>query len=295
MPRVASIANLDNLVQRYSAGESLNQLAREAGVGRNTLRSHMQRAGADIRRGANAIRPDNLTELIARYQAGESLKSLSDSTGIGRTVLKLELVMAGADARDLSEAGRVHWESVKRSGAGAVRRQLEAAWAGRRGRPEPWEKKVKRAQTVYKRGLHRGAFENEIAVALRERGASLRQQCPVGAYNIDIAFHEQRVAVEVLGRKIAGNNRRIFRERCKYLINRGWGVVFVLAEAWDDRTVVDVAAITDQLIALAEMSGSDKSLLGQYRVIGSQGQHLAGPCSDPDDVASIICTETPGE
>jgi very-short-patch-repair endonuclease len=212
----------------------------------------------------------NLDDLIRRYQGGESLKKLSDETGVSRgragqrpAGLTGAFVAAGVKLRGRSEAELVKWSRMPRK---QRRRQVAAAQAARRGSKDTEATKLARARTRFQRCLMASPAEHAVADALRVLGFSVRQQFPLGKYNLDLALDELLVAVEIEDEWSSGNYPTELFDRTKDILDRGWLVAFVVGKT------LDAAHVTQQLLALADALRGDKTLHGQYWVIGSNPQ-----------------------
>ena len=102
--------SIHQIAERIRAGASIRSLAREYGVGRETLRRELNRVGITIETTQIAqvvapprrvrlhrvpgcgrsldILPENVPLLLTRHQAGESLRSLARSTGVSHETMR---------------------------------------------------------------------------------------------------------------------------------------------------------------------------------------------------------------
>ena len=87
------------LVHRYVAGESINGLARELGVHRTTVISHLDRAGVTRRRTARKMTDESVARAAARYQAGSPLAVVAEVFGVHVRTLTKGLRRAGTEIR----------------------------------------------------------------------------------------------------------------------------------------------------------------------------------------------------
>ena len=232
---------------------------------------------------------DNLDDLIKLYSSGMSMKQLSLKTGIQRNTLRRHFVSVGIDIRGRPEAERLKWSGLKAEGRDAIVRQCGAAWKARRGNRDPLSRRMARAKTRYLRLTHVGAFEDEIAIRLRKRGLDVRQQFPHGPYNLDIALHRDRIAVEITKSTNLPMSPKL-RKRTKSLFDGGWFLIQILVP----RPPFDGRAVTDQIISIHESLGGLKSRPRKYWVIRGDGQ---GPtrCGDDSDADPVVWSPKPSD
>ena len=214
----------------------------------------------------------NLNNLISRYLAGESLKQLSDETGIVRLTLTNHFRRAGVPIRGRHDAERLKWQTIRQHPNG-VEQQLRAAWDASRGRIVPMHTKRQRAQTNFINQSHIGLGETDLANEFSSRGWTGYQQFPVGPYNLDLAFSELCIAVEVFGRQIGKSRRSAKPERIEYIADLEWLQLFVV----DVFSVFVPAHIVDYMIPLLEKRGRNEAICGQYGMVRGNGERYPGP------------------
>lgn len=233
MPLVVKIANLDDLIQRYVAGESIQSLAKIAGVSTPTMTRRIQDAGHRIRTRGEGIR----------------------------------LWWKAASPRDrerhaaLCAAGQAAMDPARRQ---EIR---EAVGRKRRGTSNPKTVEHGRREAVSKQNnlsFVRG-YEMDVAAALFSRGFAVTPQRALGVYNIDLALEKESVAVEIQ-RKSWNTAGPEFRKRTEQILNAGWCLCFVIGYA--GKNTVDPAFVADNVSALAEACRRDETLRGQYWVVG---------------------------
>lgn len=208
--------------------------------------------------------------LVRAYEAGASEKKLADELGVSRSAIRRRLVARNVKPRGRSEAELLKWSAIKRDRA-LVERQCGSAWNAARGRIHTLEEKSARAAGG---GRRIGKHEDNIAGLLDAAGCAVTRQLPWGPYNIDLAAHEERVAIEVLGSIVTHAARDRIRERTEYLLNGGWCVLFVyVGPLWGRRHVkVDGAFVTDEIVSLVERARRHEPVHGCYRVIRGDGE-----------------------
>lgn len=225
----------------------------------------------------------NLNDLIAVYLGGESLKQLSSKSGISRTALTKQFKKAGVQIRGRSDAELLKWSKLKTDPT-AVQRQVGKAWEARRGAVDDFDRKMRRAQTRSRRRLHIGLEEQRLADALIAAGVSIKQQFPMLIYNIDIALHEDFIAVEVADHSLGRTCSHNLVQRTKDILNLDWTVLFIVG-AYDRR--VDIGRVTEQIIAYRDFTRSNPSALGKYAMIRSDGKGPTGRYSDLDGLPRV--------
>jgi very-short-patch-repair endonuclease len=265
------IPNLSMYVTRYEAGESSLTLAGELGVKGETLTRRFKQLGVKIRNYSECqeVIIPNLEQLISDYKRGESVNALSQKTGIERGVLTRRFRLAGVSLRNQSRAEKLKWKQYKGDNE-RVKTQLQKAWNSSRGRTDTYETKVQRANTRHSKQLQIFTFESEIANVLRQKGCNISQQYPVGQFNLDIAFSEIKLAVEITNSGWEGSRRMRECKRAEYILNQGWCILYVKTyngTGRNKRAVLHLGEITDFIIEFTERVNEDGSLLGKYAVV----------------------------
>jgi very-short-patch-repair endonuclease/uncharacterized protein (DUF433 family) len=271
MPGKARIhVDLDDLLQRHAAGESIASAAKRLGVNRKTLDAAVLASGRqnEVRspREPAAIPDDKIREVLNAYDAGASVLKIAKASGLQRAQIARIVRLSGRAVRGRSEAERLKWERLKQID-GATERQCSAAWRASRGIPKSDATKAQIARTNEARVTRVGAWEAEIAAALKAHGVHVVQQRAAGPYNIDIALVSCSVAVEVLGAHSHAVHAAHHRKKSEYLRSEGWAVVWVYAFG-----AVDVGRVADDVIAHAEITRRDEAARGQDRVIRCDGK-----------------------
>jgi very-short-patch-repair endonuclease len=221
----------------------------------------------------------NLDDLIQMYESGMSMKQLSDNCGIPRISLVRHFRKKGIHIRGNSEAERLKWSKMNPT---QRKRQVQKAHEAARLKKHSIETKIKAAKTFYQKCLRVGLFESEIFDILKKR-YNVSQQFNVGIYNIDIAIHEPPIAIEV-----QMSNRKTLRskngcKRLKYLISKGYFVVFVVSKSEHPPIEMDIFSVAEKIISYVNILSSDKSFFGNYVMIGCDGKpfpHSRFNCND---------------
>lgn len=218
---------------------------------------------------ATKVRFSDPDDLIRRYQSGTSLKKLSNETGYGRGPLLRLLTSRGVPIRGQSDAERLKWDSIRQTPDGTAR-QLAAAWKASRGRVDSEDVKLKRALGFYHHPRRSGRYELSILDVLTSGyGLDVSWQYPVNAYNVDLAVCPLRVAVEIQSDKHRMPTSSIRADRLEHILDQRWAVLVVYIH--QGRTP-DILRIAEQIHAFADRVRGNPTLVGQYGMIGSDGQ-----------------------
>jgi hypothetical protein len=111
--RRLSEATVDELVEEYLAGSSIDSLANDRQVNRTTVMGHLERRGVERRRTARKLTDGAVSKAAARYESGESLKIVAVKFDVDARTLAREFRRTGVRIRprrgwppsDLSPAG----------------------------------------------------------------------------------------------------------------------------------------------------------------------------------------------
>ena len=217
------------------------------------------------------IEVPNLDNLLNRYVAGESENKLAREAGVGRGVFRRRLLWAGIKPRGRSEAELMKWSRMSPERRAA---QVATAHEAVRGSKQTWEHRCKGAITRERNISGATIVEDILDNSLRLRGLSVTQQKAVGIYNIDVAIHEPRIAVEVYGGNwhSTGTHRRRHFKRCKYLLDCGWNVLVIRVDARNHPLGLGAY---NYIIAFADELRSNPPVRCQYRVIFGDGSPVS--------------------
>lgn len=213
------------------------------------------------------------------YIEGESEKAISDRLNIGRSVTRRVLVENGVEIRSMSASA---YPRQSRATPEERRKNAEAAHAAVRGTRQSFEHLCKRAATNEQRGLM-SKYERTIFDAL-QRFNPIPQKA-VDAYNIDLAFAERSVAVEVFGGgwHKGGRHAKRFRKRTDYLLNRGWEVIIV----WVIKHYPLTKGTIDYILARLKIPRSAKPKRCQELVIYGTGEVIPASSYNPNNGSTV--------
>jgi len=269
MARKLKLADLDNLISRYQAGESVQKLISEWSISLTTFYRLLNRHNIPRCQLIRATPPN----LIARYLAGESELALSKSTGLTRTVIRKRLLDNGIIPRNGSQANIIRMGRLSDS----ERQQLSAAaHTAIKGSCRPIAELEARAITRQNNLSTQSPTERKFIKLLRKRGFEATPQKACGKYNIDIALESEGIAVEIYGGSWHANGRAAFRdkERIPYLLNTGWHLIII----WVDNTryPLTIKAV-NYIITLSKRLCLNKPLWREYHMIRGDGHPMTIP------------------
>lgn len=286
MPRKSTKLDADDLIRRYTSGESLYQLATTFHVGKQTIKSILEENGVSIRNLAEARMnrriPLDSEDILRRYLAGETKKAIAESLGVNQATVQRRLADFGiTTAKNRSEAMKIRLSRMTPEERKAL---AEAANKAARGSKRSFQELCNRAKGVQEKGSHISKTERILAGWLLEKGISVIHQQAVGPYNIDLGAYP--VAVEVFGGNWHATGKHAARlpERVNYLFNRGWNILIIWVNAIHHPLL---PCVTDDIIAFIEQSRSNPSFRRQYRVIWGDGQFYSAGSGDDNNLALI--------
>lgn len=274
MARKTEVPNLDDLIERYESGESLNSVSNDAPVSRGTLTRRFRDRGIEIRQNGGRERTtfDNIDRIVERYRAGDSIKQLADELGRARSVVERTLREQGVEIRGQSDAEEAKWKRIKDEGREAVERQLASAWEARREKGSSMSELRARAKAREETlGVRMSPHEATLFEELIGRGHEPVRQKAVGVRNLDLAFPGDSVAVEVMGDKFPRPNSR-HGQQIKYLLDRDWAVLGVRIP---NESRFNPVAVTDKIVSFVNLARRDESLFGKYGMIRGDGEAFA--------------------
>ncbi len=236
----------------------------------------------------------NLSNVIRRYQAGASILQLSQELNFSRPVITRALRESDIAMRSQSEQERLKWQRIKLEPS-TVKKQLEAAWTARRGMKDKEQTLVARAQANYRQKFKVHYGEDITGNAVSEEGFNVEYQYPVGAYSIDVAIPNLRVAVEVIGSNWKPHHAEHLNKRTEFLLNQGWLVLFTLiwrkefglhrqrnsdntfAHAVRIQPYFNPRKIAQHVTNLAQRLQAGEKLQGKFGVISGNGLPIRTP------------------
>lgn len=274
--------DVDYIVQEYRSGRAANDIARELGIGANTVLRRLHDAGENLR--ANAFQPRvsiPIDEAIEFFKAGIGVGGIADHYKVSPSAVARIFKANGVKLRNRSEQQAAR---MARTSPNDRSKAAKAAHDAVRGMKRSEEELAKRALTREARQTHVSAYEKRLAAMLRKRGVDPICQKAIGRYNCDMAVHP--VAVEIFGGgwHWTGAHFERTEDRLRYFLDSGWHVLMIHIES---RRAPLTAAIADYIVSYVEKVRSDPSTIREYRVVRGAGDLLASGRAD-DDKLSII-------
>lgn len=273
MPRKLELTNIDDLADRYRAGESAASIARSVGTTAPSIVRYLSRAGVVIRTKAEAARQTRIVvphDVIAAYSAGQSIKHLAERYGLDRSVIRRALVDAGVSIRTRQESQQLVADNMSLE---TRQRMVGPAHAAVRGKSQSEEHRRRIATTREIQDIGGSPLEMEVEKLLNERGLVCVHQKAIGRYNVDLAIHECPVAVDIFGGQWHGSGRHAerFQRRVEYILDEGWYLIIM----WVCSAYPLTASGADHVASVVERCRSDESIGCEYEMIGGNGKPVA--------------------
>ena len=235
---------------------------------------------------ARKIEPSDRDDLIKRYVAGCSENQIANECGVSRTVVTRWLREAGIVRRSQSDAERIKWSFMTDE---CRRAQVARAHAATKGRVRSDAEVARSAASNFRNQTRKGRGEDAVAAICSGFGIAVEQQYPVGRYNIDVAMHELRVAVEVVGNwPKPGGGTVPYRKRVEHLFDLDWCILWI--DATNKRSV-DTIAVGKHLLALADAARRNESVAGRQWVIRCDGESATGLGRKLHELTGVPCAQ----
>lgn len=217
--------------------------------------------------------------LVREYLSGTSVRALSIEAGAASQVIKNLLTGAGVSIRGRSAAGLLR---AQRDPQEVRDRRVQRLVASRKGRPASDTHKTNIATAKFQAGSQNvGRGEKDVAAALREGGFDVREQVAVGPYNLDLSAGMVDVEIHTAthGPHLDRHGRH---RRVKYLLDRGWTVVYV----WSHRGIS--ACDMERVVSNVHRLSSYPPPPGQYAVIRCYGKTAPRRRSEGYDLTYMV-------
>jgi transposase-like protein len=272
-------------MQLHQSGVSAKGIAKTFGVSENVVYRHLRQAGVSLT-GNRSIYDESAA--LEMFQRGGSVKAVAAAFGVQRGTITKLLGKHGIAPRNRSEAMLLR---MAQSSPEDRQRLVSAAHAAVRGRRMPEECAIRIAEGRERAKSNASADAIAIAAAIVGLGRPVTTEKAVGPYNLDIAFDELPVAVEIQGGSWHGHGGHGARlgKRREYLLSRGWHLV----EIWrfSARRHREIEPMAHKLITLAQGLRLDPAGRGEHWVIDGDCQPLPVCKSYGYDVAAVPGSE----
>lgn len=279
MPDIIGTFDLDNFIQRYLTGESLGKLATLAHVDYRKARQILVDRGIRIRWRGETIRITLPMDQVREMSIGGMLiYEIARHFKVSTLTLTRRMREEGIEPVSKSEVARRMISRLTEGQRLSRGRQMMRGNPSKEGRARTNERSVSRISPL----------EKTFGRWLNERGIGFAPQKAVGPYNLDFAILP-RIAVEIFGGgwHFQPERFRLFRERSKYLFDRGWSIVVVRC-AKRDFPLSSAAA--DQVATFSKLLRRDPSLRCEYRMIRGDGKLVSSGRYKGDDLSFISAT-----
>lgn len=250
----------DLVLEKYAAGFSVNQISKDFGASRQAVNRFLRR---------NGIEPRSQSEAEALKWS----KMKGDRAAVERQCSAAWSVSRAID--DALEASVVSLYRRTDVGIGLI---AEATGTTRtnakriiRKNGGAFNKENRRATGMYAlrdKSPIVSKYEMPLARTMRDAGLVAYHQYPIGPCNVDFAFPELRVAVEVERISMCAS-KSLSRERVEYLFNLGWRILIIYDVK---KRGIDYASVTQQIISALNILGGNPSISGKYGVISRDGK-----------------------
>jgi len=232
------------------------------------------------------IEPADRDDLIKRYVAGCSENQVAKECGVSRSVITRWLREAGIVRRGQSDAERIKWSRMTDE---RRRAQVIRAHAATKGRVRSDAEVSRCAASNFRNQTRKGRGEDAIAAICSGFGIAVEQQYPVGRYNIDVAMHELRVAVEIIGNWPKRDGGTVpYRKRVEHLFDLGWCILWIDAT---NKRAIDTLAVGKHLLALADAARRNEPIARRQWVIRRDGEPAAGLGRKLHELTGVPCAQ----
>lgn len=259
-PRIKTL--VDNrgkdLATAYSSGMSIDDVAREYGVSRNTVARSVRLHGLEMRGPQKWSRftEHDRAEISKNVSEGIPITQISKKFGVCKSVIYRIMESSGIPKTMGRSRTNTIWDGNKFVAA-----------------QKTVDEMVKHANTIQNSGNPRNATEAELGRLLSARGLNPVHELAIGYYNVDIGLCESRVSVEVFvgGWHLTDKHVASYKKRIPYILDRGWSVIILWLRSGQQ---IGSGAI-DYLVAATQQIGRDKPVRGKYGVITGNGKLIS--------------------
>jgi hypothetical protein len=262
----------------------VQELAQQFGIGKNRIYAILR--DLNVLAPVGSRKPIDSAAVAEQFMQGASVKALAASFGVDRNGIVRRLREQGISPRSRSDAMLLRMANTSPEDR---KRLAHAANCAARGRVQSEAERILMAKTKEGSKAHVSPVAAALAVTLCDRGCPVTLEKAAGPYNLDIAFNECPVAVEIHGGHWHAYGRHGARagKRREYLLSRGWHLI----EVWVVGPVKSIDLLADKLITLAKVASLDPSGRGQHWMIGRDGEPVPALKSYGYDGAPIHAEE----
>lgn len=272
--------NIDDLIGQYNRGLSLEEVAKNNGIGSTTLSRRFKERGVNVfRKTKNPVDSNSVCQM---FISGKSVNHISKQFNISRKAVTTILKNNGIKTRNRKEASILFTNSLTQE---EINRKLVNAHTAAKGRIVKEESLIKKALTKEFIGKFDSVYEESFSNILTSMDIKTIPQKAVGVYNIDLAT-DTKIAVEMFGGNwhSTGSAAARFLKRCKHLFDQGWSLVII----WCDKSSesIDIAC-AEHIKTLHNTICTNPSLIGKYWMFRCDGQLQATGSLNDDHIPLI--------
>jgi very-short-patch-repair endonuclease len=277
MPRKVPSFDSDKVIQQYTSGSTIAQIAGRIGVSPSCMHKRLRQLGVPMRKGGgqlkSALDPE---EIVRQYTSGVGINGIAKIFGVSPRPIQRILRERGHAPRNRSEQQLAR---MRRATPTERRYLTEPAHVASRGRRASPAELSKRAKSRELRQVQVSHYECRLATMLRERGLEPSCQTAVGPYNCDLTV--DAVAVEIFGGKWHwhGDHAARAEERFRHILNAGYHVLIVVIDARRHPLTPEVA---DYVVAEINRLRSLPPGPREYRMVWGAGQYTTGGRADDE-------------
>jgi very-short-patch-repair endonuclease len=306
--------NIDDLISRYTAGESAKELSTAFNVSVPWIRQRIKERNAFRPYDHKVLSKEQSETLTNRYEKGETTSQLGIAYGVSGRVVCDYLKRAGVRARPVS-CGFAAWrknstfeERSEKSKNGSVvtyknstkefrdnlTKAAHIAWTGCH---HTETSKINGAISRAKKAESGSVNELVVAKQLTDCGIEFKHQTAIGPYNVDFTVKRtvnghvlEDIVIEVTsGWARKAVHTQNWRKRFAQIIDAGFHLYIIWLDTRTGKPPVDIN-FTEDFISWLNILEHTPSLRRQYRVFWRSCKVIASGCADADEIAAVFST-----
>ena len=224
----------------------------------------------------------NIDNIIKDYLSGVSVNKLAQQEGVSRNVIDRVLKKHGVKLRSQSEAESMKWSFMSEQ---QRKRQVQKAHQATKGRFISTSEKIKRAKSAYNTAHKTGLYEKKLCKIISQIGYTPQIQKNFGIYNLDIGIKELPIAIEIQSNGHSKLTNRKNLNRAKYICSRENFLLYIIIKQREEPCF---KSLRNYLISFFEQISGDKTFLGKYGMISSNGEPFSSPRYNFNGLTRII-------
>lgn len=294
MSAVKSLFNVDDLVNEYLDGDSVEDVATRWHTSAKPLSDLLKAKGLfrskaerDVVKGAkiSSHSPNKIifsegdsAAILAMFASGQTENQISIQFNVSRNVIRKFLTGKGIQPRTFSQSNSLRYIDMSQAEKNAV---IKNAQEATRGVLQTIEHLFNRAKGNEKTLPNVSPSEEILSELLAERGIITIPQKAINKYNVDLAAFP--VAIEVFGGAWHATKPNHI-ERMRQIFSEGWDVVIV----WSLKNRSPITpACADYIVTFIQERRRYPSSVREYRVIRGDGQFLAAGRANDENIIIV--------